>query len=116
VATVDVRSHTKWVRRTLQQSELMTEFEIPSATHSPPPPEFYDCVCASLPNVAPVGVLQLLLSLPLKGHIFTGGGVFSFGEIAFQEGGSYIEDSAGGGAEATFHAGCSTRWAGGFAR
>jgi hypothetical protein len=85
VATIDVRSHTKWVRLALQKSELMTAFEIPSTTQNSFPPDFCDRICASLQNLAPVGVLCLLLSLlvPLKGRRFMGG-VFPFGEVAFQ--------------------------------
>jgi hypothetical protein len=75
VATIDVRSHTNWVRRALQQSELMTAFEIPYATQSSFPPDFCDRICVSLPNLAPVRVFRLLPSIliPLKGRRFTGG-------------------------------------------
>jgi hypothetical protein len=53
----------------------MAAFEIPSATQRSFPLALCDRVCASLKNLAPVGVLHLLLSLllPVKGSIFTGG-------------------------------------------
>jgi hypothetical protein len=75
VAAIDVRSHTNWVRRALQLGELMTVFEIPSATQGTFAPEVITQVCASLPTLTPVGVLRLLLSflVPLQGHGFTGG-------------------------------------------
>jgi hypothetical protein len=62
------------VRRALQKSELMTEFEIPSATQSSSPPDLCDQVCASPPTLAPVRALRVLLSMlvPLKGRRFTG--------------------------------------------
>jgi hypothetical protein len=76
VATIDVRSHTNWVRRALQHNELMTAFEIPSFAQSTFPLDLCNQVCASLPTLAPVGVMRLLLSLlvPVKGRGFTGGG------------------------------------------
>jgi hypothetical protein len=75
VADIEIRSHTNWVRRALQLSELMTAFEIPAATQGTFTPEVITQVCASLPTLTPVGVLRLLLSIlfPLKGHSFTGG-------------------------------------------
>jgi hypothetical protein len=75
VEAIDVRSHTNWVRRALQLGELMTAFEIPSATQGTFAPEVITQVCASLPTLNTVGVLRLLLIIlvPLKGHGFTGG-------------------------------------------
>jgi hypothetical protein len=79
VTTIDVRFHKKWVRRALQTSELLTAFEIPSATQSSFSPDFFAWVCDLLLNLAPLGVLILLLSLliPFQGRIFAGK-VFSF--------------------------------------
>jgi hypothetical protein len=93
VAAIDVRSHTYWVRRALQLGELMTAFEIPSATQGTFAPEVITQVCASLPTLTPVGVLRLLLCIlvPLKGRGFTGGG-FSVGEVAFQTEGCHVID------------------------
>jgi hypothetical protein len=74
VAIIDVPPHMKWGCRALQHSELMTVFEIPSATQSSFPLNLCDQVCASLQNLAPVGVLCLLLSLlvPVKRCRFMG--------------------------------------------
>jgi hypothetical protein len=52
VATIDVCSHTNWVRRDLHHSKLMTVFEIPSAIQSSFPLDLCDRVCASLQNLA----------------------------------------------------------------
>jgi hypothetical protein len=73
--TLDVHSHTNWVRQALQPGELMTAFEISAATQATFAPEVITQVCASLPTLAPVGVMRLLLSLfvPLKGRFFMGG-------------------------------------------
>jgi hypothetical protein len=70
--------HTTWVRRALQQSELMRAFKIPYATQISFPPDLCDRVCDSLQNLVPVGVLRLLLSLivPLKGRRFIWGGCY----------------------------------------
>jgi hypothetical protein len=68
VETIDVRSHTNWVRRALQPGELMTAFEIPAGSQATFAPEVVTTVCASLPILTPVGVLRVLLSIlvPLK--------------------------------------------------
>jgi hypothetical protein len=75
VAAINVRSHTKWVRRALQLGELMTAFEIRAANQGTFAPEVITQVCASLPTLTPVRVLRLFLSIlvPLKGHSFMGG-------------------------------------------
>jgi hypothetical protein len=93
VATLDVRSHTNWVRRALQPGELMTAFEISAATQATIAPEFINQLCTWLPTLTPVGVLRLLLSIlvPLKGHSFTGGEL-SVGEVAFQAEGGHVRD------------------------
>jgi hypothetical protein len=75
VAAIDVHSHTNYVCSALQLGELMTAFEIPSATQGTFTPEVITQVCASLPTLTPVGVLRLLLSIlvPLKGRGLMGG-------------------------------------------
>jgi hypothetical protein len=62
VTTSDVQSHSGWVHRFLQTSELLEAFEVPHLTQAEFSKAGQALTVAPLPFSTPVGVLRLLIS------------------------------------------------------